>query len=132
MHAIILRKNYLTLIEMMIVMTLIMMIIGVLGYNYMGALDEGKAFKTKEGMQRLQTILSLAASDNPAILEDIQSNWQDVVRNSPLVQNPNALIKDGWGQTYQVSVEGGEIIIQSERYQAYIKSKPSTQFGEDK
>ena len=130
MHAIILRKSHVTLIEMMIVMTIIMMIIGVVGYNYMGTLEEGKAFKTKAGIERLETILSLAVAENPELLDDIESGWPDIVRASPIVQNPSALIKDGWGQEYEVSVEGGEIVIRSDRYENYIKTHP-TLFGED-
>lgn len=130
MNAIILRKIHVTLIEMMIVMTLIMMIIGVVGYNYMGVLEEGKAFKTKAGIERLETVLSLAVAENPKLLDDIESNWQDIVKTSPLVQNPSALITDGWGQVFEVTVEGGEIIIRSDRYENYVKTH-ATMFGED-
>lgn len=119
------KKRHLTLIEIMIVMFLIAMIIGVLAYNYRGTLEEGKAFKTKTGIERLESILSLASAEDPSLLSDVESKWQDVVRASPLVKNANSLIKDGWGQTYQVSVENGEIKVRSEKYEAYLKEHPS-------
>jgi general secretion pathway protein G len=68
------KRRYVTLIEMMIVMTLIILIMGVIGYNYRGALDEGKAFKTKSGTEKLETILSLAVADKPALINDITTN----------------------------------------------------------
>ena len=122
-------KRYFTLIEMMIVMTLIILLIGVLGYNYTGVLEEGKAFKTKAGIQKLETILSLAISQESEILDDISSNWETAVRRSPLVRNPDDVIKDGWGNKYDVQVEGGVVVITSERYKTYIQDNP-TMFGD--
>lgn len=121
----ILQRRYVTLIEMMIVMFLIALIIGVVSYNYQGALDEGKVFKTKTGIQRLETLLNIAAAEDPEILDDIGSQWQEVVRRSPLVQNPDALIRDGWGQLYRVEVdEDGRITVSSESYNRYLESNP--------
>ena len=127
----VLHRRYVTLIEMMIVMFLIALIIGVIGYNYSGTLEEGKAFKTKAGMEKLETILSLAAAENPSLMDDIESNWQQVVRSSPLVKDPNSLIKDGWGIEYNVTIEDGNIEIRSDRYQQYIQNNPSM-FSEEK
>lgn len=127
----VLQRRYVTLIEMMIVMFLIALIIGVIGYNYTGTLDEGRAFKTKAGIEKLETILSLAAADNPALMDDIEGRWQDVVRSSPLVKDSSSLIKDGWGEEYIVTVEDGEIVIRSERYEQYVRNNPSM-FGESK
>lgn len=118
------------MIEMMIVMFLIALIIGVIGYNYRGTLEEGKAFKTKAGIEKLETILNLAVAENPGLLDDIESNWQDIIKNSPLVSNTNALIRDGWGQEYKVTVEDNEIVVHSDRYAEYVKSSP-TMFGDD-
>src|ERR1700722_4922810 len=100
-----LKKRMITLIEIMIVMFLIALITGVLAYNYRGSLDEGKAFKTKAAIEKLETILNLAVSEHPEEVNSITSDWQNVVRNSPLVANVNALLVDGWGSPYQVSVD---------------------------
>lgn len=122
------QKRYVTLIEMMIVMTLIILIIGVIGYNYRGALDEGKAFKTKAGMEKLETLLSLAVADKPALIDDIGTNWEQIVKGSPMVRNPDDLIYDGWGYKYKVDVENGNITVHSEKYDDYAKTK-QTSFG---
>lgn len=129
-HAV--KKRYITLIEIMIVMFLIALIAGVLAYNYRGSLDEGKAFKTKAAIEKLETILNLKISESPDMASNISSDWQSVVRNSPLVSSPDALIKDGWGATFDVSVDdNGVVHVSSQNYENYIKSH-QTMFGHDK
>lgn len=131
MNWIVVKKRYITLIEMMIVMFLIALIIGVIGYNYRGTLDEGKAFKTKAGIEKLETILHLALAENSNLETNIESNWQEIIKSSPLVSNPSALIKDGWGDVYDVKVENGRLVVRSQKYEDYIRSHPSM-FGADR
>lgn len=117
-----LKRRYITLIEIMIVMFLIALITGVLAYNYRGSLEEGKAFKTRAGMDKLETILNLAVAENPSLMDHIESDWREVVRQSPLVQNYSALVKDGWGIDYRVSVENNQILVHSARYDQYLQT----------
>ncbi len=120
-----LTRRFVTLIEIMIVMFLIALIMGVVAYNYRGALDEGKAFKTRAGIEKLQTILSLAAAENPGI--DL-ANWPAVIQNSPLVQDPQALQVDGWGQRYIVTYDQttGAINVSSPSLNAYTSSRAAS------
>lgn len=115
MQIILRRKNYVTLIEIMIVMFLIALITGVIAYNYRGALDQGKIFKTKAGIERLETILNLQISEHPEAASNIESNWEDLVKTSPLVKDPEALTKDGWGEKYQVTLDKGAVKVSSAR-----------------
>ena len=129
------KKRYITLVEMMIVMFLIAMITGVIAYNYTGSLEEGKAFKTKAGMQKIETILALETSAGD--IDNIDKGWEDIISRSPLVQNPQELIKDGWGNKYEVTTEdeggGKKIVVTSKRYNEYLqKSGKSTLFGNEK
>lgn len=120
------RKRFLTLIEMMIVMFIIATITGVLGYRYQGSLDDAKVFKTKTAMERLSTALSLAAAENPDFLGNIQSEWQNAAVNSSMgTKNPNDIIRDGWGQLFEVSVENGNIVIHSPSYEQYVRNNPT-------
>lgn len=116
------RRRYITLIEIMIVMFLIALITGVVAYNYRGSLDEGKAFKTKAGIERVEMILNLRAASDPEILDHIENSWQNVIREDPLVKDPNALIKDGWGEEYEVSVDNNVIHVRSKKYDEYRKT----------
>lgn len=120
-----LQRRFVTLIEMMIVMFLIALITGVVAYNYRGSLDEGKAFKTKAGIEKLQTILNLALAENSGSLSE---DWKEVIKGSPLVQNADALIKDGWGYEYTVSINDGNATVTSSHYETYIKNHKQSMF----
>lgn len=130
----ILKKRYITLIEIMIVMFLIALITGVIAYNYRGSLDEGKAFKTKTAIEKLETILNLKVSENPSLQDSITSPnvWQDIVRHSPLVSNPDALLKDGWGGDFDVTTDSnGTVHVRSQKYDDYVNTH-QTMFGKEK
>ncbi|NGX57620.1 MAG: hypothetical protein K940chlam3_00513 [Chlamydiae bacterium] len=124
-------RRHVTLIEMMIVMFLIALIIGVVAYNYQGTMEEGKAFKTKTGKEKIETILTLIISENPKAEDDVESNWENLIKTSPLVQNPNALIKDGWGQKYDVRMVDGRVRAMSSRYEKYKRENPGSMFRDD-
>jgi general secretion pathway protein G len=130
MQMICMKRRFVTLIEMMIVMFLIALITGVVAYNYRGSLDEGKVFKTKTGIDKLETILNLEVAKNPSLIDHISSEWQNLVRSSPLVQNAEALMKDGWGNYYIVGTENGNIKIYSEKYNDY-RNRHRTLLGDD-
>lgn len=123
-----LKKRFITLIEMMIVMFLIAMITGVIAYNYTGSLEEGKAFKTKNGIEKIHTILDLYLATNPGA--DI-SNWKSIVEDSPLVKNSKELILDGWGKEYTVESQGNELVIKSEKYEEYQRKGKGSLFKKE-
>ena len=116
-------RRLITLIEIVIVMFLIAMITGVIAYNYTGTLEKGKAFKTEMGIERLTTILNLAAAEDRGLTDNIESKWESIVRQSPLVNKPNELINDGWGEKYEVTLDqDGNIQVHSRRYDEYKRS----------
>lgn len=118
------KKRFITLVEMMIVMFLIAMITGVIAYNYTGSLEEGKAFKTKAGIEKIHTILDLHLATHPEDRDSIESKWTEIVDNSQLVKNAKDLKKDGWGVEYQVGKDNsGDIEIKSAKYEAYQAGK---------
>lgn len=119
-----LKKRFITLVEMMIVMFLIAMITGVIAYNYTGSLEEGKAFKTKNGMDKIRTILDLHLATHTEDLENVGTKWQGIVESSPLVKNAKELMKDGWGDEYEVTQgQDHEVEIKSKRYEQYQQGK---------
>lgn len=118
------KRRFITLVEMMIVMFLIAMITGVIAYNYTGSLEEGKAFKTKAGIEKIHTVLDLFLATHPEERDHIETRWRDIVESSQLVKNGKELIKDGWGIEYQVSQgQNQEIEIKSQKYDQYQASK---------
>lgn len=119
-HLRIVKRAYITLIEMMIVMFLIALITGVIAYNVKGSLDQGKVFKTKVGIEKVETILNLAIANEPDLANNINDSWKAVIKTSPLVQNPDSLIKDGWGNDYDVRYDDGRISVTSDAYNRYM------------
>jgi general secretion pathway protein G len=130
----VLRRRYITLIEIMIVMFLIALIAGATAYNFRGSLDEGKAFKTKAAIEQIENALNLQVAENPELQDSITSPnvWHDVIKRSRLIKNPNALYKDGWGGDFTITIESdGEIKASSRKYDEYANTH-STMFGKEK
>ena len=106
----------------MIVMFLIAVITAAVAINITGSLDEGRAFKTKTNIEKLQSILNIMVADDPNRLDNISGSWKEMIKSSPLVADPAALQKDGWGEDYQVSQEDGTIRVTSRRYDEYVRT----------
>ena len=126
------RQAGMTLLEIMIVIFIIGIIGSVIGYNMRGSLDKGKAFKTKEGVNKLYEIVQLEeAQGNPLNPElDLETAVEQLLTNSGLVRKPSDLMKDGWGNTYrfryEVREEGKdekELRATSDKYESYCKGK---------
>lgn len=114
------KRRNITLIEVMIVMLLIALFTGVVAYNYSGSLEVGKANTTKMAMEKLENTLALIIAENPGEADKVEGNWQELVKNSPLVKKADSLIKDGWGQTFEVSMDPNQkIIIHSRKLEEY-------------
>ena len=124
-----LKKRAITLIEMIIVMILIATITGAVAYNYRESLNEGRAFKTKEAMSRIETILAIYFAEHQEEVAGYQpTSWQDIISRSALVKNPKDYYVDGWGKPYHVDVvvsETGHIDIKvtSDEYIKYENGK---------
>lgn len=126
MHVRTLARRAITLIEVMIVMFLIALIAGVVAYNYRGSLEAGKAFTTEQNIAKLRNLLDLEAAKTNADPRSVTMNWQGLLQRSPLVKNADALMKDGWGQTFTVDYndQKKDYQITSERYDTYLREHP--------
>lgn len=118
-----LKRRCITLIEIMIVMFLIAVITAAVAINITGSLDEGKAFKTKTNIEKLESILNLMVADDPNLMSTVSSQWKELIRRSPLVPDANALSRDGWGYDYEVWVdENGVVKARSRKFDEYAKT----------
>ena len=113
------RKRFVTLIEIMIVIFLISLIGGVIGYNMKGSLEKGRAFKTEQAMNQIDDILQLEAAKGELTHCQIAAQAQTVLENSGLVKNPEEFVKDGWGKKFSIKANGEDFEIVSEKYQQY-------------
>jgi type II secretory pathway pseudopilin PulG len=112
------KKRFLTLVELMIVIVLITVIGSVVAYNLRGSLEEGKRFKTRQGGAQVYNILMLEKAKGTDI-----TDWQETVKGSNLAKRGKDLIYDGWGELYSVEWEDGDYQISSDRYDEYLSSK---------
>ena len=118
------KKRALTLLEVMIVITLIAIIAGVVGFNMKGSLDEGKAQNTKLAIEKIEEILLLQAAivDNTT-LEDVVKNPKKYLEHSGLVKDAEKLLRDGWGDPFEISLSKEKIKIKSKRLDKFNEKK---------
>ena len=116
------RKKALTLLEIMIVIALITLITGVIGYNMRGSLDKGRAFRTEQAMEQVHDLLWLAASEGtkPA---DAANDPTSALQKLGLAKNVTKLLQDGWGNDFTIvyNQRDGDFRIQSTRYNRYLE-----------
>lgn len=122
-------RRAITLLEVMIVIFIIGIVAGVLGYNMKGSIDKGRAFKTKHAAMQLKDLLLLtqAESEEPITLDQLTKDPEGYIKKSPLVRNPKDILNDGWGQRLKVEIfvdeEGREDLrVVSEALEKYEKS----------
>ena len=123
------KKRSLTLLEIIIVIFLITLITGAIGYNMKGALDKGRAFRTEQAKEQLSNLLLICLEEGETG-EAILKNPAGMLRKYGLAKDPNKLVQDGWGHPFEIRIHKNrrEFIIKSNSQEAYKKklnSEPS-------
>jgi type II secretory pathway pseudopilin PulG len=118
------KKRALTLLEVMIVIFLITLITGVIGYNMKGSLDKGKVFRTEQAMNQLQDMLLLALSEGKT-MDEILSKPKVVLKELGLARDPEGLLKDGWNVPFEITASRNknDFKIISKKFDEYKKGK---------
>ena len=119
------KKRAITLIEIMIVISLIAIIGGVLSYNLKGALDKGKAFKTEQAQNQIREALQLVSNEVKETPEEIADDPKTFLGRSEMVKKPGDLIKDGWNTEMKITYNGDtqEFEVLSENLDNYNAKK---------
>jgi type II secretory pathway pseudopilin PulG len=122
------KKRYITLMEIMIVILLIGIITSVIGYNVKGSLNKAKIFKTKQAQSQIKDLLLLEVA-NGASIDDVIKDPKKYLDNSGLPRDVDSLMKDGWGEKFQINTDRkkSDIIVSSknlEKYEKKHKQKP--------
>ncbi len=119
------QKYAMTLLEIMIVIFIIGIIGSVVGYNMRGSLDQGKAFKTKQGARKIYEIVQLEEARGKTLSDDgnLSDTISKILISSGLVKNTKDLMKDGWGNKYKFKIEEGDLRFSSEKYEAFCEKK---------
>ncbi|MFY7843402.1 MAG: type II secretion system protein [Rhabdochlamydiaceae bacterium] len=116
------QKQFITLIEIMVVIFIIGLIGGVLGYNMKESMEQGKAFKSEHGAAKLKELLSLEVAHG-ADIETVTNDPLFYLKQSNLSRDPEKLLKDGWGERFDITHEGGDVIVKSSKYDQYLANK---------
>lgn len=108
------KKQALTLLEIMIVIVLIGLIGSVLGFSMKGSLDKGKIFKTERAIQLIEDTLMLEVAKGASIT-DVINKAETYLKNSGMVKNAENILKDGWGEPFDIEKKGDQISVNSKR-----------------
>jgi general secretion pathway protein G len=127
------KKRAITLLEIMIVILLIGLIGGVVSYNLKGTLDKGKAFRTEQGMKKLEDILNMELQMGSSTAADLQGRTDtkeekiiSSLQRSGLIsaKEVKKFIRDGWGHPYLIKKVRGnnEVVVSSPKLEEYHKT----------
>jgi type II secretory pathway pseudopilin PulG len=98
------KKRALTLIEIMIVIFLITLITGTIGYSMKGSMDKGKKFKTEQAQEQLRDLLLICLSEGTSP-DKLESNAKHYLETSGLAKDPKGILKDGWGEEFTIKYD---------------------------
>lgn len=98
------KKRALTLIEVMIVIFLITLITGAIGYNMKGSMDKGKEFRTKQAKQQLHDLLLICLEEEGKDADKIAKDPTKYLKELGLAKDPKKIVNDGWGKPFKITV----------------------------
>ena len=114
------KKRNFTLLEIIIVIFLISLITGAIGYSMKGTLDKGRAFRTEQAIEQLHDLLLICVAEG-ADIQQVAAKPLRYLKSSALAKNPESLLKDGWGHEFTIKVHPSktDFIITSDAYEQY-------------
>jgi general secretion pathway protein G len=96
------KKSCFTLLEIIIVIFLITLITGAIGYSMKGTLDKGKVFRTEQAIEQLKDLFLMCVAEGESP-DKIVNDPEAVLRKYALAKNPKEIVKDGWGDKFQIT-----------------------------
>ena len=116
------QKRTLTLLEIMIVIFLITLITGTIGYNMKGTLDRGRAFRTEQGKTQLRDLLLFCIEEGEKP-DDVAKDPAIFLKRYNLAKNSEKLVQDGWGENFIInySKKDSDFSISSKAHDKYKK-----------
>ena len=116
-------KRAMTLLEIMMVILIIGIIAAVTGKSMKGNLDKGKVFQSEQGSRMVYDMLALEIAQGTSI-EDVIRDPKAILEASGMAQNPEKLLKDGWGHPYQIiQTEGEDFVVYSKTFIERLRAK---------
>ncbi|SYX09404.1 Tfp pilus assembly protein FimT [Chlamydia poikilotherma] len=111
------RKQSITLIEMMVVITLIGIVGGALAFNMRGSIQKGKVFQSEQNCAKVYDILMMEYATGGASLREIVDQKESVLEGAAWCKDGKKLLKDAWGEDIVVKLndQGDDLIVFSKR-----------------
>jgi hypothetical protein len=118
------KKRTLTLLEIMIVIALITLITGVIGYNMRDTLNRGRAFRTEQAKEQLRDMLLLSLSDGKSPAQILHTPAA-CIKELGLAKNVDQLLRDGWNNKFSITYleDEADFKIESDAYNQYLQKK---------
>ena len=119
------KKQYaLTLLEVMVVISLITLILGVLGYNMKNVLNKGKIFRTEQAIERLKNLFDLEIASGKS-LEEVFRDRVEIIKESGFGRKSEDMLKDAWNDDFEFTMkkQKQEIDVTSKTLTALKKEK---------
>ncbi len=106
----------------MIVIFLITLITGAIGYNMRGALDRGRAFRTERAKDQLRDLLLICLAEH-GDADKIAASPLKYLKDTRLAKDPENLLKDGWKVPFTISVsrDHSDFVVRSDALDKYNK-----------
>lgn len=112
--------------EIMIVIFLIGLIAGAIGYNMRGSLNEGRAFRTQTASEQIRDILLLEVAKGNVSLKEAVNQPELCLKASGMVRDPAKLLKDGWGVPFRITEGHADIVVHSDQLRLFEQAKHRT------
>ncbi|NGX56986.1 MAG: hypothetical protein K1060chlam5_01242 [Candidatus Anoxychlamydiales bacterium] len=125
------KKRFMTLLEIMIVILLIGIITSVVGYNMKGSLEKGKIFKTRQAQSQVKDLLLLEVAKGEDI-DVVVNDPRKYLEKSNLAKNVESLLKDGWNEPFMITKKGSfDISVRSKKIEQIDKKNNRNEDNQD-
>lgn len=114
------RKQSITLIEMMVVITLIGIIGGALAFNMRGSIHKGKVFQSEQNCAQVYDVLMMEYATGGLSLEEVVANKEAILTGAAWCKDGKKLLKDAWGEdlVVKLNASGDDLIVFSRKAQS--------------
>lgn len=116
------KKRNFTLLEIIIVIFIITLVTGAVGYSMKGTLDKGRAFRTEQAMDQLRDLLLMCLAEGDKA-DEVAAKPELYLKKYGLAKSPSKIIEDGWGQKFTIKPNRGKVdfLISSDALEKYNK-----------
>lgn len=116
------KKRAFSLLEIMVVIFLITLITGTIGYNMKGTLDRGRAFRTEQAKVQLHDLLLICLEEGEKP-DEVAKNPSIYLKKYNLAKSSEKLVQDGWGNDFTITYNQSrnDFSISSQAYNKYKK-----------